>query len=362
MSEFYHVPHIDWLAVTTKVSGSDRQKSVAEQVIFLLGGPTIWRLGRGLSGYESSYRHGSGAVVLFGGTDDMGVHLSLPSQALAYFGDVLFEVLDGWDWEASRIDIAVDTDAVTVDWVLENLDSVVTKTKHRVLVTDLVTGGKTLYLGSPKSGRKLIRIYDKAAQSSSLSVWTRVEVQLRKEFARAAYRALRNGVPLADILKRSVDFREPGDGDVYRLDRLRQRNMTAPADMIARVVGETAYELQQREQRERRLSAAREAAAQLDLARDGARPLPSWVNGEPDTSAAGVVVLQSVPAPAIDDRIPAALRLISLYREVIDTEEVYGTLTGRFADTLAVKRGLTAMIGHLESLIAAIEHPEEAQS
>ncbi len=220
MSEFYHEPHIDWLAVTTRVSGSDGQKSVAEQVISLLGGPTVWRLGRGLSGYESSYRHNSGAVVLFGGTDDMGVHLSLPSQALAYFGDVLFEVLDGWDWEASRIDIAVDTDAVTVDWVLENLDSVVTKTKHRVLVTDLVTGGKTLYLGSPKSGRKLIRIYDKAAQSSSLSVWTRVEVQLRKEFARAAYRALRNGVPLSDILKRSIDFREPGDGDIYRRRRL----------------------------------------------------------------------------------------------------------------------------------------------
>jgi hypothetical protein len=144
----------------------------------------------------------------------------------------------------------------------------------------------------------------------------------------------------------------------YILDRLRQRNMTAPADMIARVVGETAYELQQKEERERRLSAAREAAAQLDLARDGDRPLPAWVDGEPDMSAAGVVVLPPAPAPAIDDRIPVARRLILLYQEIIATEDQYGMLTGRFADTLAVKRGLVAMIGHLESLIAAIEHPE----
>lgn len=220
MSEFYSVPHIDWLALTVKVEGYPSQKATADNLIFLLGGASAWRLSRGMNGYEHSYRHPSGAVVLFGASSEMGVHLSLPSQALAYFSDYMDEVLDGWDWEASRIDIAVDTNDVSVDFFVENPGVIVSKAKHKTLVTDLTSGGKTLYLGSARSGRKLVRIYDKGSQVGEDVVWTRVEVQLRKEFARAAFRALRNGVSLVDILKRSIDFREPGDGDVYRRRRL----------------------------------------------------------------------------------------------------------------------------------------------
>lgn len=60
-----------------------------------------------------------------------------------------------------------------------------------------------------------------------------------------------------------------------------------------------------------------------------------------------------------DDRLPAAQRLMALYGAVIDSEDEYGNLTGRFSDTLAVKRDLTHMISHLSDLIAAITHPEE---
>ena len=55
----------------------------------------------------------------------------------------------------------------------------------------------------------------------------------------------------------------------------------------------------------------------------------------------------------------AARHLMALYGGVIDSEEQYGELTGRFSDTLGVKRDLTNMIAHLADLIAAIEHPEE---
>ena len=66
----------------------------------------------------------------------------------------------------------------------------------------------------------------------------------------------------------------------------------------------------------------------------------------------------SPPAPP-DDRLQPTQRLRALYQAVIATDDQYGSLTGRFSDTLAVKRDLSAMIGHLEHLIAIIEHPEE---
>ncbi len=63
--------------------------------------------------------------------------------------------------------------------------------------------------------------------------------------------------------------------------------------------------------------------------------------------------------PVPDGRVAAARHLMALYGAVIDSEEQYGSLTGRFSDTLGVKRDLTNMIAHLADLIAAIEHPEE---
>lgn len=59
-----------------------------------------------------------------------------------------------------------------------------------------------------------------------------------------------------------------------------------------------------------------------------------------------------------DERIGRAQRLMALYGAVIDSEEEYGQLTGRFSDTLATKRELTHMISHLSDLIAIIQRPE----
>lgn len=81
-------------------------------------------------------------------------------------------------------------------------------------------------------------------------------------------------------------------------------------------------------------------------------PLPEWAQEKP-ANAYDACILP-------DDRIPAARHLMALYGAVIDSEEQYGELTGRFSDTLAIKRELTHMIAHLADLIAAIEHPENA--
>ena len=80
-------------------------------------------------------------------------------------------------------------------------------------------------------------------------------------------------------------------------------------------------------------------------------PLPAWAQEEP------VNAYHAFPVP--DGRVAAARSLMALYGAAIDSEEQYGELTGRFSDTLGVKRDLTNMIAHLADLIAAIEHPEE---
>jgi len=101
-------------------------------------------------------------------------------------------------------------------------------------------------------------------------------------------------------------------------------------------------------------------------------PAAVTVDAEPAPRIRGYNVLddyalRDMPAPANayeamavpDGRISAARHLMALYGAVIDSEEQYGELTGRFSDTLTVKRELTHMITHLSDLITIIEHPEE---
>ena len=82
-------------------------------------------------------------------------------------------------------------------------------------------------------------------------------------------------------------------------------------------------------------------------------PLPAWAD-EPAPRPS--------PLAPPDERLQPAQRLRALYQAVIDSDDEYGALTGRFSDTLAVKRDLSAMIGHLDFLINAITHPEEVSA
>ena len=164
-------------------------------------------------------------------------------------------------------------------------------------------------------------------------------------------------------------------------DRLHQRDMTADADEIATAIRDTAEELRQRDQRERRLATARAAAEEADRQRQPQPATPkefaaavkaaTWG----DRTAVDILPPTDAPLPQWadeptpthytarqphDDRLQPAQRLRALYQAVIDSDDQYGNLTGRFSDTLAVKRDLENMIGHLDFLINAITHPEEA--
>lgn len=200
--------HIDFLCITTKDTCGDAWDD-AVRVKGYLGGE--WREGNGRNGYRRSFIHESGATILYDGGENMGLHLVLPSAALAYFSERLGDLLEDFNWQASRIDIAADTEKVSVQQIVDNQDWIVTRAQGRILIQDLVSGGMTLYVGTPGHSRKLVRIYDKGVEQKTHppGQLTRIEVQLRGGYAKAAFEFIRCGGSLADVMKRSIDFRLP---------------------------------------------------------------------------------------------------------------------------------------------------------
>lgn len=199
---------IDWLSLTTKEDRVDVQENIAYTLAGILGGQ--WLECRGRNGYRKGLKHVTGAVILWDGLAGMGVHVVLNGDALAFFGDVVNELVHSYDFSCSRIDIAYDSDSFTVDDVIDGRYVAVVRASRRTLVHDISTGAKTLYLGSLRGGRKLIRIYDKAKEQGLDGVLTRVEIQLREEYADAAFRHLLGGGDIKDIAGRAVSFRVPG--------------------------------------------------------------------------------------------------------------------------------------------------------
>lgn len=208
---------IDWISATTHVEGEDAQDNCVLTIQQVLGGQ--WLETRGRNGYQQCVRHASGALLLWDGQPGMGVHVSLPGDALAAFGDRVTDLLSSYAWVASRVDIAHDTDQVTVDWIVDNVSCVVCRAQKRTLVHSLDTGAKTLYIGSLSGGRKVVRIYNKSAESGLDGVLTRIEVQLRGEYAAVALAHIMSGGAMADVVARCVDFRTPGKGRVTEWSR-----------------------------------------------------------------------------------------------------------------------------------------------
>lgn len=206
---------LDWWAAVLKSVAPDEQAKIVSCLVEILGGE--WSSSRGWYGYPFALRHQTGALILWGARDDMGVYISLGGDALAYFSDRVDALMRTFDWSCNRIDIACDTSEVSVDDVISLGDGIVCRARSRRLVIDMTGGGKTLYIGSMSNGsRKLIRIYDKLRESKSkaegLTQWTRVEVQLRGDYAHAAWRYVMAGGSFADVVARAIDFREAARG------------------------------------------------------------------------------------------------------------------------------------------------------
>lgn len=214
---------IDYLSFTIHYDDSLRcEQDVLAHLKAVMGDFTM--LPRGGLGYTQCALVGSDGRVYFGGRPEMGVHVSLPSDALALFRNInqLHDLLNVTTYSVTRLDLAVDTrldyDKIRKIVMGESEDEVIVTrlknvreiTSYRKDSQNKALVGRTLYLGSPTS-QVMMRIYDKALEQNKVNeTWTRIELQLRDERADTAFRAFlaeQTDQTLAGILRSAIDVR-----------------------------------------------------------------------------------------------------------------------------------------------------------
>jgi len=172
---------------------------------------------------------------------DMGCHVSLGSQALDILGELdaawanrpgVCEFIQGdLEGRVTRFDAAFDDRQGALDMdVIEGAlkaGEYTSRWKAGQVVLGLgqSAGGRSFYLGSPRSDARLL-IYDKAAERAAKGEavqgpWVRVELRLRRErantaaalFSRAVHNAKEVMAHLAGVLRGYVEFKVPNATD-----------------------------------------------------------------------------------------------------------------------------------------------------
>lgn len=190
----YVTKQIDWLAVTF-VGSTDAR---------VLFPAWVWGfVGRGTHGYQSRYQNAASGTTLEqdASTADMPPHMVFSGSALARvqasYGlppERLVGRISSQQGRASRIDLAINihggtlTPSALQSAIRRNEASV--KAKSHRMISGSYNGqdGDTLYMGSPQSDVQ-VRFYDKNAEQRIVSdeAWMRLEMQLRRVKARAAF-------------------------------------------------------------------------------------------------------------------------------------------------------------------------------
>lgn len=185
--------HLDWLSITLRASCIWRS--------FIPG--LEWQLsGVGRHGYTKRYIDRRTGATLETASNDktMGHHLTLSGEPLAELraldlitDDSLCQRIAAWDGRVSRVDLAIDAWGCTFtpSKLSDDLQSHAAHIKARTwrLIEGHKKGiaGDTLDTGSQVSDKRF-RMYDKGAEKriKDGDAWMRLELQLRRKFARAA--------------------------------------------------------------------------------------------------------------------------------------------------------------------------------
>jgi hypothetical protein len=223
---------VDWLAFTIAIPDVEKMQQLVYALRHKFGGGDI--LNQGFNGYTNSMTilGGEGRIAWHLGRVEMGVHVNLPAGALCNMEltGILDDVQEFMRWllkigaKFSRLDIAIDTDTVTIDQIARAVDGpeLVSRCNWAMEQRRLRgAAGRTVYVGAPSSDRR-VRFYDKAAEQGLEDVvWTRAEVQHRDKHAQVAAQAIADGQldPVA-LFNSVLDFRDPAsDSNVTRRKR-----------------------------------------------------------------------------------------------------------------------------------------------
>lgn len=222
---------VDWVSCTFTTVGG------LEGVFDILGlnSEEFIEQPNGKNGYKRQKKLGH-ISVMYDGSDGMGVHVEMTGQ-----GCREFEMLSGNDWDIlfhmilmyghfTRLDLAIDDfkGYFSIAQVVDNVRKGATSSKYKnavhiekLKIEDGSSAGDTLYFGSPTSRCK-VRFYDKLNErlqakkqiEEGITVWNRVEVELKDIRADMAALLFSKGKPMgelvAGILKNYITFRRKG--------------------------------------------------------------------------------------------------------------------------------------------------------
>jgi len=191
--------HIDYLGMTYP-SGTQ-----PDETGLLLS----WRrLERAFKGYQFAMTNDdTGAVWLYNiGQSNMGAHLQLSGNALSQLrmrlncdDFALMRQLTDWQGRASRIDLAINFHGCKMTALKTyrafKADEIKTPARSADYIEGIKDGieGMTCYIGVRQSER-YVRVYDKNAQMKkrpeNIEAWTRMEIEMKKLWARAAQNSI----------------------------------------------------------------------------------------------------------------------------------------------------------------------------
>lgn len=175
------------------------------------------------NGYNVAYRFDCGAEIMINDhRHDMGIHIIMSGETLRNIQDKYS--LDGFDiinWYYSdytnytRIDLALD--AFNFNATAEHFNNLVVNKKcsnkraSKLFIKNHNGKGDTLYIGSLKKRKRLLRIYDKGKQTGEHDDWLRFEIQMSSGYGNVAYRHLSNKMEakteaIQEVIKSWADF------------------------------------------------------------------------------------------------------------------------------------------------------------
>ena len=184
---FQLTARIDWLAMTFK----DPLK------LYELLGDCSTIATNSMWGYDTAQLTEDGIKILMSSTrKDMGLHIVCNATSLDKYQirtqttpvGLLHRALDQ-KATIKRLDLCIDVkgDVFSIRRIVAEYDKGNVKTKARAgsVIRGIGDDGYTLYVGK-RGSRKLLRIYNKAAQLGVDENWARIELELRRDAAHQA--------------------------------------------------------------------------------------------------------------------------------------------------------------------------------
>lgn len=203
---------IDWISCTSH----GRLKNGFRFCYPTLTNHTQWEAVKGMMGYDNAYRHTTGVLMLKSSKrEDMGTHIVHSGKALSRINErwqrnalSLLEFYVNNGASIARVDIAVDiyNSGMDIASLAKQLKSkkCVTRSKSGLFIESMDGQGDTLYVGSIKKRKKLLRIYDKGAESGVGGDWIRVEYEVHGKPATQASIEIIESIDRADTMIRIV--------------------------------------------------------------------------------------------------------------------------------------------------------------